>query len=188
MLFAGRGTTVAFCEKDATGVDVFCFVRTIHNYQISINCVMLPRSKQRFEDFCCALQRLKEFVDKGDLNRFEEPGFIKTFEFVSELAWKTMKDYFEEQGGLERPIQGSKDAVRLAFQRGVIVDSNEWFHLIEDRNLTLHTYHEEVARNISQNIRDKYYSLFEQLAKKLSMYYEQEENDDSSNGNTDVRT
>ena len=80
---------------------------------------------------------------------------IKAFEYTYELAWKMIKDYYEEQG--EVNIQSSRDALRLAFQRGIIKDGDNWMKMIKSRMATVHTYNEEVARQIIQDIRNLYF-------------------------------
>jgi nucleotidyltransferase substrate binding protein (TIGR01987 family) len=77
------------------------------------------RYKQRFNNFSKALSQLKKFMDKADdLNELEEQGLIQAFEYNFELAWNLIKDYYEYQGVTK--IQGSRDAFRLAFNRGLI--------------------------------------------------------------------
>lgn len=78
------------------------------------------RWKQRFANYQKALAQLSKFVEKNNLNELEEQGVIKAFEYTYELAWNVMKDYYEYQG--EKDIQGSRDAIRLAFKRGLIAD------------------------------------------------------------------
>ncbi len=54
------------------------------------------RWKQRFSNYTKALEQLKEFIEKGDeLNKHEKQGMIKAFEYTYELAWNTIKDYYE---------------------------------------------------------------------------------------------
>jgi hypothetical protein len=53
------------------------------------------RWKQRFANFKKATAQLTEFIQKGELNKFEVQGLIQCFEYTFELAWKTMKDYLE---------------------------------------------------------------------------------------------
>jgi len=129
------------------------------------------RWKQRYVNFIQALTRLELYVAKETLTELEEPGFIQTFEFVSELAWNTIKDFYEDQGisaaNGTLGIQGGKDAIRLAVQRGLIRDGKAWFRLLKDRNLTSHTYHEELAKNVADNIRNEYVILFRELAETL---------------------
>ena len=139
---------------------------------------MTTRWKQRYTNYIQALARLEVYIAKETLTELEEPGFIQTFEFVSELAWNTIKDFYEDQGmdavsGM-LGIQGSKDAIRLAVQRGLIRDGKAWFRLIEDRNRTAHTYHEELAKTVADNIRNEYIVLFRGLAETLKPAFDQE--------------
>ena len=98
---------------------------------------------------------------------------------VSELAWNTIKDFYEDQGmdavSDMLGIQGSKDAVRLAVQRGLIRDGKAWFRLIEDRNRTAHTYHTELAKRVADNIRNEYIVLFRELAETLKSPFDRED-------------
>jgi nucleotidyltransferase substrate binding protein (TIGR01987 family) len=139
---------------------------------------MTPRWKQRYANFTQALDRLDLYAAQKTLTELEEPGFIQTFEFVCELAWKTIKDFYEDQGidavSETLSIQGSKDAVRLAVQRGLIRNGKTWFRLLEDRNLTSHTYHEELAKQVAERIRNEYAALFHELAEMLKPLFEQE--------------
>jgi len=141
--------------------------------------MMTSRWKQRYVNYTQALARLELYIAKGALTELEEPGFIQTFEFVSELAWNTIKDFYEDQGhdaiSGTLGIQGSKDAIRLAFQRGLIRDAKAWFRLIEDRNRTSHTYHEELAQRVTENIRNEYIVLFRKLSETLKPAFEKED-------------
>lgn len=119
------------------------------------------RWKQRLDNYQKAVRQLTKFIEKGELNELEEQGMIKAFEYTYELAWKMIKDYYEEQG--EVNIQGSRDALRLAFQRGIIKDGDNWMKMIKSRIATVHTYNEEVARQIIEDIRNLYFQLFIEL-------------------------
>ena len=140
---------------------------------------MTSRWKQRYTNFTQTLARLEVYIARDMLTELEEPGFIQTFEFVCELAWNTIKDFYEDQGmdavsGM-LGIQGSKDAVRLAVQRGLIHDGKAWFRLIEDRNRTAHTYHEELAKRVAENIRNEYIILFRELAETLKSAFDRDD-------------
>lgn len=117
------------------------------------------RRQQRFNNYLKALPQLEKFYDKGEeLNKMEEQGMIKTFEYTYELAWNTIKDFYENQG--EAGIQGSRDAFNLAFQRGLISDGETWMQMLKDRNRTSHTYNEETADEISESILTLYFNEF----------------------------
>ena len=117
---------------------------------------------QRFANYSKALSQLERFIKKGkDLNELEQQGLIQSFEYNFELAWNLIKDYYEYQGVIE--IQGSRDAFRLAFNRGLVDDGEGWMQMIESRTKTSHTYNEETAAEIVSNILNRYYVLFEAL-------------------------
>ena len=123
------------------------------------------RWKQRFYNYQKAISQLTKFIKKGELNELEEQGIIKAFEYTYELAWNVIKDYYEEQG--EVSIQGSRDALRLAFQRGLIADGDNWMKMIKSRIASVHTYNLEIAQQINQDIHDIYFQLFIELKEKM---------------------
>ena len=123
------------------------------------------RWKQRFYNYQKALSQLTKFIEKGELSELEEQGIIKAFEYTYELAWNVIKDYYQEQG--EVNIQGSRDALRLAFQRGLIADGDNWMKMIKSRIASVHTYNLEVAQQINQDIHDIYFQLFIELREKI---------------------
>ena len=123
------------------------------------------RWKQRLDNYSKALRQLTRFVEKGELNEFEQQGLIKCFEYTYELAWNCIKDVFEAQG--EVGIIGSRDAFRLAFKRGLIENGETWMEMIKSRVLTSHTYNEDVADDISSKIVAEYYPEFIRLQIRL---------------------
>lgn len=128
---------------------------------------------QRLNNFSKALGQLSNFIKKGELNELEEQGLIQAFEYNYELAWNTIKDFFEAQG--ETNINGSRDAFRLAFRRGLVEEGEIWMAMIGSRALTTHTYNEKTADEIVHAIKDEYYGEFVKLHKKLESLKEKEE-------------
>ena len=127
---------------------------------------------QRFNNFCKALKQLTKFIEKKELNELEQQGLIQSFEYSYELAWNTVKDFYENQG--ETGIQGSRDAIRLAFKRGLIKDGDLWMKMVISRTLTSHTYNEDTAEAIATDIINNYYDEFLKLQKKLAELKEKE--------------
>ena len=123
------------------------------------------RWMQRFSNYQKALRQLKLFIEKKKLSPLEEQGLIKAFEYTYELAWNTIKDFYEFQG--ETNIQGSKDAFRLAFKRGLIEDGQVWLDMVESRKLTVHSYDEKFAQIVVNAILQKYAPQFLKLDEKL---------------------
>ncbi len=124
---------------------------------------------QRFKHFQSALLRLEEAVDlaqERSLSPLEQQGLIQAFEFTHELAWNTLKDFLEYLG--VQPLYGSRDSTREAFKRGLLEDGETWMDMIRDRNLTSHTYNEEIANSIVASILRRYYNQFRVLQQKLA--------------------
>ncbi len=121
---------------------------------------------QRLNHFSKALGQLTKFIDKGALNELEKQGLIQAFEYTYELAWNTLKDYFEAQG--ESNITGSRDTFRLAFKRGLIENGEVWMDMIASRTLTSHTYNEDIAEKIASDIASRYFPEFVALQAKLA--------------------
>ena len=124
---------------------------------------------QRFRNYNKALSQLGKFEAKGKaLSDLEEQGLIKSFEYTYELAWNTIKDFYEEQG--ESNIQGSKDAIRLAYKRGLIEDGEGWMQMVASRTKTAHTYDEKTAAEVVVAILNIFFPLFQKLRGKLEGY------------------
>lgn len=127
------------------------------------------RWHQRLSHYSKALTQLEQAValsKKRELSSLEEQGLIQAFEFTHELAWNVLKDYFVHQGNSS--ITGSRDATREAFRRGLIEDGESWMEMIKSRNQSSHTYNEEVAAEISAQIKMVYFGLLKDLESKLS--------------------
>lgn len=126
------------------------------------------RWHQRLQNFQAAFTELDEAValaNQRDLSKLEEQGLIQAFEYTYELAWNCIKDFYQAQG--EADIQGSRDAIRLAFKRGLIEDGEAWLQMVQSRALTSHTYNRETARQIATAIRQLYHPLFQSLITRL---------------------
>lgn len=127
------------------------------------------RWKQRFSNYLKALHQLQQFIDKGNLNKLEEQGLIQAFEYTYELAWNVIKDYYTYEQAVES-IQESRDAIRLAFNRGLIKNRKAWMDMIESRIKSRHTYNADTAEEVANKILNTYYDCyveFKQTMEKL---------------------
>jgi len=122
------------------------------------------RWKQRFSNFKKAQKQLTEFIEKEELNKFEIQGLIQCFEYTFELAWKTMKDYLEQEGFT---VKSPRSTIKTAFQIQLISDGHTWINALEKRNLMAHTYDENRAEEAATLIRENYYKIIKELYFKL---------------------
>lgn len=136
------------------------------------------RWEQRFSNYKRALNKLEQSIeyitkienfDNEIKNAIEDElikdGLIKKFEFTYELAWNVMKDYATFQGNTS--VNGSRDAIREAFQLQIIADGETWMDMLKSRNKTSHTYNEYTAQEIYIKIIENYYGLFAAFRLKM---------------------
>lgn len=123
------------------------------------------RWQQRFANYQLALQQLETFFEPPALNDREQQGLIKAFEYTFELAWNSLRDLLRSQGN--STLLGSRDTMREAFRLGLIEDGETWMLMIQDRNLTSHTYNRSTAEAIAANIVDRYLPCFKDLHARL---------------------
>ena len=123
------------------------------------------RWQQRFSNYQKALAQLEIFAEPPALNEREQQGLIKAFEYTYELAWNTLRDLLRSQGNAG--LLGSRDTLREAFRLGLIEAGDTWMLMIQDRNLTSHTYNRATADAIGQQILSRYLPCFQQLRTRL---------------------
>ena len=125
------------------------------------------RWRQRFSNLSKAMAQLIEFIEKSELNKFEVQGLIQCFEYTFELAWKTMKDYLEQEGF---DVRTPRSAIKTAFQVQIIEDGHLWIDALEKRNLMSHTYDEKRTMEAETLIRTKYYKMIREFCAKMEEF------------------
>jgi len=130
------------------------------------------RWQQRFSNYRRALAQLESFLEPPSLNEREQQGLIKAFEYTFELAWNTLRDLLRSQG--DSTLLGSRDTLREAFRLGLIENGETWMLMIQDRNLTSHTYNRPTADAIAVNIVGSYMPCFQQLRSALTQRLQEE--------------
>lgn len=109
-----------------------------------------------FKKAVAALEELVLRVKNKDFTKLDEvmrkglqAGVVQNFEITYELSWKFMKRYLEEQLGSSYVDGVSRaDLFRLAAEQHLIDDIKKWRKYHEYRNLTTHTYDEEIADEV----------------------------------------
>ena len=136
--------------------------------------IIMTKLENRFKAFDTALQRLKEAIDlyKSKENPVLLDGTIQRFEFCVELGWKLLKEYleYEKIGEFNSP----RSTIKECFSIGFIESAEQWLDMLDDHNLTSHTYDEEVAKEIYQNIIMNYYDILVHTKNKMKSVIENE--------------
>jgi nucleotidyltransferase substrate binding protein (TIGR01987 family) len=96
-----------------------------------------------------ALGRLNEALEAPETGLTRDAS-IQRFEFSFELAWRAIQDRAREVG---LDCRSPKGCLKLAFQQGWIDEEGAWLAMLDDRNLTSHTYNESTAVEIYKRLR-----------------------------------
>ncbi len=118
------------------------------------------RWKQRFENFEKSFLLLERTMQIVNPSEAEKGGIIQFHETTLELSWNLMKDYLESIGYITK---NPRETIKQSFQSEIITEGEQWLQALEDRNLTSHTYDEEMANKVVDKIRNSYFKLLKQL-------------------------
>lgn len=130
------------------------------------------RWQQRFENFGHALRIMQKRVGECQTHHRDfvfyeafQMALVQSFEIVIELAWKTLKDYLENEGYEE--VQNSKKTIRQASVEGLIENGEIWMAALEKRNITSHTYEAAILDEVCAFVLQQFIAEAEKLEKKL---------------------
>lgn len=130
--------------------------------------ILMDKLQEKYEKLIRASQRLEEALadyEKVHLDSIRD-GVIQRFEFCTELAWKTLREYLLDQGYTE--INSPKAVMKQAFSDGILEHEDGWLQLLDARNQTSHIYDEATAAAVFGSIRETYTPLIKELIQKLS--------------------
>lgn len=105
----------------------------------------MTKLQSQFEDLKKALYRLKEAALLPADQTINQDATIQRFEFTFELSWKIMQGIVNEN---IKDIYGPKQVIREAAKLGIIEDPVKWLVFLHQRNMTVHTYREEIAKEV----------------------------------------
>lgn len=106
--------------------------------------------KQTMDSLEKALSNLEEALLVESPSAIVRDGTIKRFELVIELFWKAFKRLLAQESIYTNT---PKESFKQAYYVGWIKNEEAWLQLIEDRNLSTHTYNEENANHIIDNLK-----------------------------------
>ena len=121
--------------------------------------------KEILNSFEKSLQRFEEIL-KAEKTIANRDSAIKRFEFTVELAWKCIQRFLREQ---KIVCRSPKECLKEAFKFGLIEDDPRWIEMLEDRNLTAHTYDEKTAEDVYARLFN-YFEPLKILKEKLNSY------------------
>ncbi|MBI4561687.1 MAG: nucleotidyltransferase substrate binding protein [Candidatus Rokubacteria bacterium] len=119
----------------------------------------MERLKERLAIARRALQTLEEVLAIARPSRIERDAAIQRFEYTFEACWRAAQRYLAVAEGLS--VGSPKACVRALREVGLLSDEQAviGLEMVDDRNLTVHTYNDTVAERIHRNLR-RYADLF----------------------------
>lgn len=118
-----------------------------------------------------ALKTLEKAIKETNYNEYVRDAVIQRFEYTYETAWKATKAVLSYQG-IE--LRHPREIFSEAFSSGWIDHPEHWDAMIEDRNLTTHTYKERTAEAVYESICKIYFpellSLYQSITEVIQKY------------------
>jgi nucleotidyltransferase substrate binding protein (TIGR01987 family) len=100
------------------------------------------------EHYVKALESLKEAMKFAEGSDIARDAAIQRFKFTVDLAWKVTKKI------MGTASSAPKTVIREMAQNAYIEDVELWLKAIDQRNLSSHTYNEEIAEEVFRFIGD----------------------------------
>lgn len=112
----------------------------------------MERLNQRLQTARLALSTLAELSVIKQPSPIERDAAIQRFEYTVEASWKAARSYLRIVEGV--PSDSPKGVIRCLRQSGFLGDHEAVLALemIDDRNLTSHTYNQELAEGLFKRI------------------------------------
>ncbi|MBM7649751.1 nucleotidyltransferase substrate binding protein (TIGR01987 family) [Bacillus ectoiniformans] len=126
----------------------------------------MERLRERLSSSEKALLSFSQLVSIENPTDVERDACIQRFEFSFEACWKAAKQFLYDMEGID--IASPKGVIR-SLREIDLLSEEEAIHgltMVNDRNLTVHTYNEEVAVKIHSNIKS-YYELMVSIIERI---------------------
>lgn len=126
----------------------------------------MARSDQRIATARQALATLDELADEPSSNIVRDAA-IQRFEYTFEATWKAAQAVLLDRFGVE--LASPKPVVRASLENGLLTEEEARIGLamVDHRNLTAHTYNEELANEIFEQI-PRYRRLLREWLERLA--------------------
>ena len=123
---------------------------------------------KKFDNFCNALNNLKDIYNYNEpYNNVITIGLVGLYEICFEQSWKAMREILENEGFDMESSGSPRQIIKTAYQAGMINDEDTWLEALVSRNNVSHSYNEDVALDIINATREKYYKMFQDLREVL---------------------
>ncbi|WP_145523928.1 HI0074 family nucleotidyltransferase substrate-binding subunit [Virgibacillus sp. SK37] len=130
----------------------------------------MERLFERLKSADRALNTFDELVGITEPSAIERDAAIQRFEYSFESCWKAAKHYLYKVEGID--VGSPKGVIRSSREVGLFSEEDTilGLNMVDHRNLTVHTYNEELALEIFANL-PQYYQLLRKWM-ELKVKYE----------------
>jgi nucleotidyltransferase substrate binding protein (TIGR01987 family) len=106
----------------------------------------MERLKQRLDIAHVALSSFEEVVSRASASAVERDAAILRFQYSFESIWKAAQHRLREREGID--AGSPKQVIRGCLEAGILdaERTRRALELADDRNLTVHTYNEQLAQ------------------------------------------
>lgn len=132
----------------------------------------MSRLSERIENFnkvyeLFAMAR-NEYVNNKS-NNINRLALVQSFEIITELGWKVLKDYLASKG-IE--VFTPKDCIKEAFTINFLPTAQIWIDMVKDRNSSSHEYDMEKVDLILEKISLEYYDEITRFKEQIGFISE----------------
>ena len=120
----------------------------------------MDRHEQRIKTAEAALKTLSDIIGSPNVPVIQRDAAIQRFEYSFEAVWKAARAYLFEVEGID--AASPKRVLRESRNIGLLSDEQTalGLQMVDDRNLTSHTYQEGLAQRIYEKL-DAYAELMQ---------------------------
>lgn len=131
--------------------------------------IKYDKTKKAFARLESSLQKLETMQHSLDYDELRD-SVIQRFEFCVDTLWKLLKYYIPKKTGLLIETGSPRKIFRTAVDGNIINEKEyqQFMKIIDDRNLTSHTYNEDLAKQIANKI-PTYFKLMSHVLDRLAV-------------------
>jgi nucleotidyltransferase substrate binding protein (TIGR01987 family) len=126
----------------------------------------MERLRERLISANKAVKSLHQLVTIDQPNDVERDASIQRFEFTYEACWKAAKQFLFDLEGID--VGSPKGVIRSCREIGLFNEEETVLalNMVNDRNLIVHTYNEEVSVKIHSNLKN-YFPLLSKWIERM---------------------
>jgi len=126
--------------------------------------------EDRFNNFELVFIHLQNAINENTLPHSDitKEGMLKRFEYTHVYAWKAMKEWLKSQG--VKNINNAKNVSIEAYNNNLIQKLKPWLDMIDSREISFHSFKQEVLESEYKKLIEIYMPQFEDLRFQLKSY------------------